>query len=247
MRACHYAFTSLVLALAAAAPAAIAQGSCDGYFTTSQTMGPLLTKAYAAMNPKNLETLKGLLPDLEKTLNAMPAKEIVPEVCGGNHINAYTTYQNAQLNFLRARGVDIGFPANLPIVKQPELNHAGIAYATGWIKYELGDFVNALAAFDKGLVMFPHSPELQNEKLATLMQLKRYDDVVSYSEKVIADSYALTDENRAKVWQARAVGFMGAKNNKAADEALTVALRYADTEDTRKLQKQLRDSMATPN
>jgi tetratricopeptide (TPR) repeat protein len=247
MRAHHYVFTTLVFALAAAAPAAIAQETCDGYFTKSQTMGPLLTKAYTAMSPKNLETLKSLLPELETALTALPAKEIVPEVCGGNHINAYTAYQNAQLNFLRGRGVDIGFAANLPIVKQPELNHSGIAYTTGWIKYELGDFAGALVAFDKGLAMFPHSPELQNEKLATLVQLKRYADVATYSEKVLAESYTLTDENRAKVWQARAVGFMGAKDNKAADEALTVATRYADTNETRALQKQLRDSMATRN
>ncbi|RYY96514.1 MAG: hypothetical protein EON61_21300 [Alphaproteobacteria bacterium] len=247
MRARGYAFTTLVFALAAAAPTATAQETCDGYFTRSQTMGPLLTKAYTAMSPTNLETMKTLLPELEAMLNALPAKEIAPEVCGGNHINAYTPYQHAQLGFLRARNVDIGFPANLPIVKQPELNHSGVAYTTGWIKYELGDFAGALAAFDKGLAMFPHNPELQNEKLATLLQLKRYAEVTAYSEKVLADSYTLTDLNRAKVWQARAVAFMGAKDNKAADEALTVAVRYADTEETRALQKQLRDSMGTQN
>ncbi|RYG32272.1 MAG: hypothetical protein EON93_11540 [Burkholderiales bacterium] len=247
MRARGYAFTTLVFALAAAAPSAIAQETCDGYFTRSQTMGPLLTKAYAAMSPANLETLKQLLPELDSALTTLPAKEVAPEVCGGNHINAYTPHQHAQLSFLRARNVDIGFPTNLPIVKQPELNHSGIAYATGWIKYELGDFAGALAAFDKGLAMFPHNADLQNEKLATLVQLKRYADVSAYSEKVLADSYTLTDENRAKVWQARAVGMMGAKDNKGADEALTVAMRYADREETRALQKQLRDSMSTPN
>lgn len=247
MRARLYAFTTLVFALAAAAPTALAQDSCDAHFTRSQAMGPLLTQAYAAMNPKNLETLKTLLPELEKTLSALPAKEIVAEACNGNHINAYTTYQQAQLNFLRDRGVDIGFPANFPIVKQPELNQAGAAYTTGWIKYELGDFAGALAAFDKGLVMFPHNPELQNEKLATLMQLKRFADVISYSEKVISASYLLSDENRGKIWQARAVAFMGMKDYKAADEALTVASRYANTEETRNLQKQVRDAMKTQN
>jgi len=247
MRAYGYAFTTLVFALALAAPSASAQETCDGYFTKSQTMQALLTKAYAAMNPANVETMKKLLPELESTLNTLPAKEVAPEVCGGNHINAYTAHQNAQLGFLRARNVDIDFPANLPIVKQPELNHSGIAYATGWMKYELADFAGALAAFDKGLAMFPHNPELQNEKLATLLQLKRYADAVAYSEKVLAESYTLTDENRAKIWKARAVGFMGAQDNKAADEALTVTSRYADTEETRALQKQVRASMGTQN
>lgn len=229
MRARHYAFTTLVLATAAAAPAAFAQQSCDGYFTTSQSLGPVLTKAYTAMSPKNLEVLKTLLPELESALNALPAQEVKAEVCGGNHINAYTMHQNAELNFQRARGADIGFPANLPIVKQPDLNQSGIAYTTGWIKYELRDFAGALAAFEKGLAMFPHNPELQSEKLATLVELKRFADAVAYSDKVISESFTLSDQNRAKVWQARAVGLIGTNDNKGADEALTVSLRYYDT------------------
>lgn len=247
MRARRYAFTTLVFALAATSPAAFAQQTCDGYFTASQSLGPLLTKTYTAMSPKNLETLKVLLPELETAVNALPAQEVKPEVCGGNHINAYTAYQNAQLNFQRARGVDIGFPANFPIVKQPELNHSGIAYTTGWIKYELKDFTGALAAFEKGLLMFPHNPELQTEKLATLTELKRYADVVAYTEAVIANSYTLSDETRAKVWQARAVGFIGMKDNKAADEALTVSIRYYNTEDARTLQSSVRAALGTLN
>lgn len=247
MRARHYAFTTHVFAAAVAAPTSIAQQTCDGYFTASQALGPVLTKAYTAMSPKNLETLKTLLPELEKALNALPAQEVKPEVCGGNHINAYTAYQNAQLNFQRARGVDIGFPANLPIVKQPDLNHSGVAYATGWIRYELKDYTGALAAFEKGLLMFPHNTELQTEKLATLTELKRYADVIAYSETVIADSYTLSDETRAKVWQARAVGLIGMKDNKAADEALTVAIRYYNTEEARTLQSSVRAALGTSN
>ncbi len=246
MRARHYAISTLVFALAAAAPIASAQ-TCDAYFTKSQSLGPLLTKAYAAMSPANIETMKTLLPELESALNALPAQEVKAEVCGGNHINAYTVYQNAELNFQRARGVDIGFPKDFPIVKQPELNQSSIAYATGWMRYELGDFSSALAAFEKGLVMFPHNAELQNEKLATLTQLKRYSDIIAYSEKILADSHAMSDENRAKVWQARAVGFMGTNDNKLADESLNVSLRYLDNADTRALQKRVREALGTPN
>jgi tetratricopeptide (TPR) repeat protein len=247
MRARNYAFTALVFAAVVAAPTALAQQTCDAYFTKSQALEPLLTKAYAAMSPKNLETLKALLPELESALNSLPAQEVKPEVCGGNHINAYTTHQNAELNFQRARGVDIGFASNLPIVKQPDLNHAGAAYVTGWIKYELKDFTGALAAFEKGLAMFPHNPELQTEKLATLSELKRFADVVAYSDKVISESYILNDDHRAKMWQARAVGFIGMNNNKAADEALTVSIRYANIEATRNLQNQVRAALGTAN
>jgi len=65
MRARNYAFTALVFAAVVAAPTALAQQTCDTYFTKSQALEPLLTKAYAAMSPKKLETLKALLPELE--------------------------------------------------------------------------------------------------------------------------------------------------------------------------------------
>ena len=95
--------------------------------------------------------------------------------------------------------------------------------------------------------MFPHNPDLQTEKLATLLELKRYADVVAYSDKVISESYILNDEQRAKIWQARAVGFVGTSDNKAADEALTVSIRYSNIEATRTLQSQVRAALGTPN
>ena len=43
--------------------------------------------------------------------------EVKAEVCNGNHINAYTVHQYLELSMLRAKDVNIGFPADLPIVQ----------------------------------------------------------------------------------------------------------------------------------
>jgi tetratricopeptide (TPR) repeat protein len=244
MRIRHYAF-AILITTGCAAPA-FAQ-TCDAYFTKSQSMKDVITGAYAAMGDGNLEAQKKALPSLEAALNTLPAVEIKPEVCNGTHINAYTAYQSAELGFLRGRGVDIGFPANLPIVKQPELNHRALAYAVGWIKYELSDFAGALTAFEKGLAMYPHDPDLQNEYLATLLQLNRNADVISYSERVLANGFDLSDGNRAKIYKARGVAQFAVKDLKSADDSMTVALRYQYEDDTSAIQKQIQAAMPKPN
>ncbi len=52
--------------------------------------------------------------------------------------------------------------------------------------------------------MFPHDPDLQNEYLATLLQLNRPAHVVSDTERVLANGFDMSDANRAKVYKARA-------------------------------------------
>ncbi|MEQ1609484.1 MAG: hypothetical protein ABL956_11040 [Hyphomonadaceae bacterium] len=103
------------MAIACVAPAT-AQDTCNGHFTRSQGLGALVGDAYAAMKSKDPEEMSRLLPLLEAAF-ALSASEVKPEICDGNHINAYTRYQNSELNFLRLRSVDIEFPANLPILK----------------------------------------------------------------------------------------------------------------------------------
>lgn len=243
----RYAFPGLGMAIAFVAPAA-AQDSCNGYFTRSQSLGTLVGDAYAAMSDKDMEAMKRLLPSLEAAFAPISATEVKPEVCDDNHINAYTSYQNSELNFLRSRSVDIGFPVNLPIVKQPDLNQRPLAYAVGWIKYELSDFAGALTAFEKGLAMFPHDAELQNEYLATLLQLKRYSDIIAYTDQVLATAHDSNDETRAKIYNVRGIGLFWTNQLKAADESLGVSLKYFMNDDVTALQKQVQAAMAAkPN
>lgn len=53
--------------------------------------------------------------------------------------------------------------------------------------------------------MFPHDPDLQNEYLATLLQLNRPAHVVSDTERVLANGFNMSDASRAKVYKARGV------------------------------------------
>lgn len=221
--------------------------TCDARFTKSQSMKDAVSEAFTAIRDRNQEAQKKILPSIEAVFNTLAATEVKAEVCNGNHINAYTIYQAAELGFLRARGVDIGFPADLPIVKQPELNHRLLAYAVGWIKYELSDFTGAFAAFDKGLAMFPHDSDLQNEYLATLVKLKRDADILTYTDRWLANGFDLNDENRAKFYKARGIAQINLNDLKAADDSMTVSLRYQYDEETNTLQKQIQAAMPKAN
>jgi tetratricopeptide (TPR) repeat protein len=244
LKCLHFSACILGLAGLIQASGALAADSCNAYFTRSQSLAALLSPAYTAMNSKDAAAQKAALPGLEAQLNALPASEIKAEVCDGNHINAYTSYQYIELGLLRANGIN-RFPANLTLVKQPDLNQASLAYVVGWIKYEQKDYTGALAAYAKGLAMFPHDHSLQQEYMAALLQLGRYKDLVDFDDKVLADTLDYDDVTLAKAYSSRAVAEMGLGNMKESDDAFTVSLRYNYTNDVADMQKQVRDVMAT--
>lgn len=231
--------STLAFSCLALAPHAAAQAKCDDLFAASREMAGTTTTAYEAINAKDQAKQKAILPALEAALRPLPAAEIKPEVCNGNHINAYSVHQFAELSVLRARGLETGFPANLPLVKQPELNQLSVAYAAGWIKYELGDFNGALEIFAKGLAMFPHNASLQNEYIATLMQLKRYKDTIAYTGKVIETSFELNDTDRAKVYFARGLAQLNDGDNASAKDSVSASINYNTTDDAQNVLKQL--------
>lgn len=242
----HFIIASLAT-LGCAAPA-FAQDTCDAHFTRSQGMTAALTEGFAAIQAKDTARMTASLPPMEALLNAVPATEIKPEACNGNRINVYSRYHYARLSFLRDNGVDIGFSKDLPIVKQPDLNHASLAFAIGWIKYEQGDFAAALAVFEKGLAINPHHNELQNEYLATLIQLKRYSDVVAYADRALTTEFDITDETRSKFYRARGVALFALNDLKASLDALTVSLRYQHDDDTARIEEQVKTALAAkPN
>ena len=211
-------------------------------------MGDVLGSAYTAMQAGSSTEYAKLLPAMEALLNALPAAEIKAEACDGNHINAYTVQQFVALTTLKSRGIATGFPADLPIVKQPDLNQASLAYSVGWMKYELKNFEGALAAFTKGLAMFPNDPSLQQEYVATLAQLQRYGDLIAYADKVLADGSAMDDKARAKIYSARAVAQYGQGDLKGAIDMLGVSLKYQNTTETQSLLKRIQDALAAkPN
>lgn len=229
--------------MAGAAPA-LAQEHCEALFARSRAMSDPLAKAYDMMRSKDMSQAATTLATLEPMLNALPAVEIKPEVCGGDHINAYTTYQNLELNLKRAAGISSGFDNSLPIVKQPDLNQSALAYAVGWIKYEQGDFTGAKAAYAKGLAMFPHSHDLQNEYLAVMLQLNDAQGVVNYADQLLSDTHDYDDATRAKIYAARGAGEMVLGNDDEADSTFSVSLQYNFDQDTEDMQKAVEARMS---
>ncbi|MBW8733765.1 MAG: tetratricopeptide repeat protein [Asticcacaulis sp.] len=217
---------------------------CEGYFDQSQALTPTLAAAFKSMAAGDKASLQVLLPTMQKQLDGLLPYEIKPEVCGGDHINTYSSYQFFTLNQMRADNVNSGFPANLPIVKQPDINQSALAYAVGWTQYELGDFDGALAAYGKGLAMFPHQHTLQQEYVATLFQLKRAAQALSYIDSVLGSTYDLSDEERAKMFQGRGVALLMGGALDPAIDSLNVAQRYHYTEETGKLIDQLEEIKA---
>jgi tetratricopeptide (TPR) repeat protein len=238
---------AVVLGLAGLAPAASAQAvSCDAYFSQSSAMSAVVGTAFDAIRAKDAKAQAAALPAIEKELAKLQAAEVKPEVCNGNHINAYTSEQYARLSYLRARGIN-DFPAELPLVKQPTLNQANLAYAVGWIKYEQGNFDGALAAYEKGLAMFPGNLDLINEKLATLLQLSRNSDVQAYADAVLNDVFDMTDETRAKIYHARGAALFALKDWAGAEGTLSIAQRYNYTDDVESMLKQAREQKDKKN
>ncbi len=217
---------------------------CEGYFDQSQTLSASLAAAFKSMAAGDKASLQVLLPTMEKQLDSLLPYEIKPEVCAGDHINAYSSYQFFELNVLRAGGVNSGFPANLPIVKQPDLNQSSLAYAVGWTRYELGDFDGALAAYGKGLAMFPHQHTLQQEYVATLFQLKRAAQALSYIDGVLGDSYDLNDEERGKIFEGRGVALLMLGQLAPAVDSLNVSQKYHYSEEVQTLIDQLEQMKA---
>ncbi len=214
-------------------------GVCDAYFAQSQSLTTSLSAAFKSMGAGDKASLQVLLPTLQKQLDDLLPYEVKPEVCGGDHINAYSSYQFIELNLMRAYNANSGLPANLPIVKQPDLNQQALAYAVGWTKYELGDFEGAAAAYGKGLAMFPHQHMLQQEYVAALFQLHQGAQALSFIDGALGTTYDLNDEERAKMFEGRGVALLMMGAIDPAIDSLGVAQKYHYTDEVAKLLDQL--------
>ncbi len=217
---------------------------CDGYFAQARALAPLLVPAIKALQAHDSASLISQLPSLEAAFDALPPDEVKPEVCNGNHVNAYTRQQYMELSVLRAHGADTGFPANLPVVKQPELAQPSLAFLVGWTKYEQKDFDGALAAVARGLAMFPSDHNLQHEYMSTLLQLKQGSQVVAFVDSSLTGTYDYDDRERASLYEGRGIGLLMLHAADAADENFSLAQRYYYTDEVKSLQDTLRAARA---
>ncbi|MEQ1783192.1 MAG: hypothetical protein ABMA14_17685 [Hyphomonadaceae bacterium] len=242
MRQRFSALSAIAFGLTLGAPLAYAQDPCEANLAASRNMAQVVSDGFAAIKAKDRAAQDKVLPQLEAAFNKLAAAEIKPVTCTNAHIDTYTPSQFTRLSLLRANGVDTGFPTDVPIVKQPRLNQENLAFAVGWIRYERTDYAIALSIFEKGLKMYPDSAELQNEYLATLMQLKRYADLTAAAEQFLLNSYLMTDETRAKVYQAMAIAQTNLNQKDAATQSAQVAVYYDSNDSTLQTQQQVTDA-----
>lgn len=229
---------SLVVATLAA-PAALAQEDCNAPFGVSLAMADTLKEAYAAMTAKDAAAQAKVLPKLKTLMDSQPAVEIKPLLCPGKNINAFTQMHYVELSAMRAHGLDGGFPLNLPLVKQPALNQEHLPYVTGWIQYEQKDFAGALATFEKGLKIVPHNTEIQNEYLATLMQMGRHAELVVAANRFLDTTYTMSDLDRSKMYQALAIAQFSTGDKASAKVSVQAAVFYDNNDDVRALKEQI--------
>ena len=217
---------------------------CEGYFAQSRALVPVVAPAVKSLQAHDSASLITQLPGLEAAFDALPPDEVKPEVCNGNHINAYTRQEYMELSVLRAHGVDTGLPASLPVVKQPELAQPSLAFLVGWTKYEQKDFDGALAAIARGLGMFPSDHNLQHEYMSTLLQLKQGSQVVAFVDQALTRTYDYDDRERATLYEGRGIGLLMLHAADAADENFSLAQRYYYTDEVKGLQDALRTARA---
>lgn len=230
----------------AATPAAAASSTtCEAYFAASRDMDTILGPAFAAISQHDIITLTKQLPALQAALDALPATEIRAEVCNGDHINAYTTYQYFELMTLRNHGASTGLPNDLIIVKQPDLNHGPLAFAVGWTRFEQQDYAGAAAADQKGLTLYPQDHGLQAEYMAALSRQQRWSDLLTFCDHVLETGLDMNDEVRGKTYGACGLALANLGQFAEADSALSVSLRYHQDSDVLALQNQVRTLMGT--
>ncbi len=242
MRLFSAALSVFVFSLVLAAPVAGAQEDCNAPLDASRGMSDTVSEALTAISNKDAAAQAKVLPKLKALMNTLPATEIKPQVCTGKNINTYTQMQYVDLSVMRDHGVDNGFPSNLPIVKQPQLNQENLPFVTGWIQYEQKDFAGALATFEKGLKIFPHNIEIQNEYLATLIQLQRNADAATAATRFIENTYTMNDATRSKMYQALAIAQFALGDKAAATQSAQVSVYYDNTESARSTQQMIKDS-----
>ncbi len=233
-----------VTAADVAQDSATTAGGCDAYFAQSRAVAPLVEPAFKAMAAHDAAGLETQMPALQAAFDALPSEEIKPEACGGTHINAYTRPQFLELAVLRAHGVDTGFPAGLPLVKQPELAQGPLAFVIGWTKYGEKDYGGALAVFGKGLTLFPHDHNLQHEYMATLLAQKQGAQAIAFVDSVLSGTYDLDDRERASFLEGRAIGLILLHAADAADSDFSAAQKYFFTAEVKSLQDSLHAARA---
>jgi hypothetical protein len=214
-----------IAALALVAPAAAHAGSCEDKAAWATAANPDIEKAFALMKAQDKAGFTALLPTLQKRYATLPAAMPAAERCG-TEVRVYDEHQYLAYAAARKAGKAIdGFPAGSNFVLT-NLHYAELAYAIGWIQYEMEDFAGAKASYAKGLAIAPNQHDLTKEYVATLLSLSAYLEIPRFVDRFLAADKDLPAPERANLIAAKGIGLIGLKDEigakKAADEARAI-------------------------
>lgn len=199
------AISALGLAALMVPGAAQAQSGCTAYDAQAKTINPTLNKAVDLIGDQKVEEGKVLLPDLEALLAKVPAKFLAPQRCGPD-VLVFDNHQFAEFQEARQAGKAVqGYSADTNFVFR-DTPFADLAYITGWLTYENGDFDKALTYYQKGLVIAPNDHNLVNEVLATMIQQSDGPGLIAFSEKFLATDTDADSKVRSNVMLSKAIG-----------------------------------------
>ena len=221
-----------IAALALLVPGTALAGPCEDKAAWAAAAQPEIEQAFTLMKAQDKPGLAALLPALQKRYASLPAAMPAPERCGGE-VRVYDEHQYlAYADASKAgRAID-GFPAGANFVLT-NLHHAELAYAVGWIQYEMKDFAGAKASYAKGLAIAPNQHDLAKEYVATLLSLSAYGEMAPFIDKFLAGDRDMDGPGRANLIAAKGIAFIalgdlpGAANAASQAKALDPGNEYA--------------------
>ncbi|MEP9360507.1 hypothetical protein [Sphingomonas sp. KR3-1] len=213
---------STIAVVALIAPGAAFAGSCEDRAAFAAEVQPDIDKTFALMKAQDKPGFTAMLPALQKRFATLPATMPAAERCG-SEVRVYDDHQFAAYTAAKQAGRAIdGFPASSTFVMR-NLHYAELAYAVGWIQYEMEDYAGAKASYAKGLAIAPNQHDLTKEYVATLLGLSAYADIPPFIDKFLATDKDLEAQGRANLIAAKGIGFAGAGNMAAAATAANEA------------------------
>lgn len=203
--------------------AAQAQSGCTAYDAQSNTIDPTLEKAVGLITDQKVQEGIVLLPDLEALLAKVPAKFPEPQRCGPD-VLVFDDHQFAEFQAAKQAGKPVqGYPATSNFVFR-DIPFADLAYITGWLTYEKGDFDKALTYYQKGLAIAPNDHVLVNEVLATMIQQSDGPGLIAFSDKFLQTDMDADSKTRSNVMLSKAIGQAFQGDNDAALVSTDLAL-----------------------
>ncbi|HWU96412.1 MAG TPA: hypothetical protein VN029_12500, partial [Sphingomonas sp.] len=183
---------------------------------------PDIDRVFALMKAQDRPGFTALLPALQKRYAALPAAMPAAERCGAE-VRVYDAHQYLAYEAAKKAGKPIdGFPASSNFVLT-NLHYAELAYAVGWIQYEMEDFAGARASYAKGLAIAPNQHDLTKEYVATLLSLSAYAELVPFVDRFLASDRDLVGTERANLIAAKGIALVAQNDLPGATAAANQA------------------------